>query len=288
MTFHQALKRGEAYLEGHQVPDAAIDAWYLLEYILKKQMGRQVNRSWFLLNRQEEMRKDIEDAYYKLLERRGTHMPLQYITGEQEFMGLPFLVNDKVLIPRQDTEILVEEALKAVKEGAKILDVCTGSGCIIISILKLVSGTKGMACDISGEALEVARENARRQGVAVDFRQGDLFEPVEGQFDVIVSNPPYIPTAEIEKLMEEVKFFEPRTALDGNEDGLAFYRRLAAESLRYLKDGGWLMVEIGCDQGRAVAELLRDAGFCEVEVRRDLAGLDRVVKGRLPGYELFP
>lgn len=288
MTFHQALKRGEAYLEGHQVPDAAIDAWYLLEYILKKQMGRQVNRSWFLLNRQEEMRKDIEDAYYKLLERRGTHMPLQYITGEQEFMGLPFLVNDKVLIPRQDTEILVEEALKAVKEGAKILDVCTGSGCIIISILKLVSGTKGMACDISGEALEVARENARRQGVAVDFRQGDLFEPVEGQFDVIVSNPPYIPTAEIEKLMEEVKFFEPRTALDGNEDGLAFYRRLAAESLRYLKDGGWLMVEIGCDQGRAVAELLRDAGFCEVEVCRDLAGLDRVVKGRLPGYELFP
>lgn len=288
MTFHQALKRGEAYLEGHQVPDAAIDAWYLLEYILKKQMGRQVNRSWFLLNRQEEMRKDIEDAYYKLLERRGTHMPLQYITGEQEFMGLPFLVNDKVLIPRQDTEILVEEALKAVKEGAKILDVCTGSGCIIISILKLVSGMKGMACDISGEALEVARENARRQGVAVDFRQGDLFEPVEGQFDVIVSNPPYIPTAEIEKLMEEVKFFEPRTALDGNEDGLAFYRRLAAESLRYLKDGGWLMVEIGCDQGRAVAELLRDAGFCEVEVRRDLAGLDRVVKGRLPGYELFP
>lgn len=288
MTFHQALKRGEAYLEGHQVPDAAIDAWYLLEYILKKQMGRQVNRSWFLLNRQEEMRKDIEDAYYKLLERRGTHMPLQYITGEQEFMGFPFLVNDKVLIPRQDTEILVEEALKAVKEGAKILDVCTGSGCIIISILKLVSGTKGMACDISGEALEVARENARRQGVAVDFRQGDLFEPVEGQFDVIVSNPPYIPTAEIEKLMEEVKFFEPRTALDGNEDGLAFYRRLAAESLRYLKDGGWLMVEIGCDQGRAVAELLQDAGFCEVEVRRDLAGLDRVVKGRLPGYELFP
>lgn len=282
MTLHEALRMGEAYLGEHRIPDAAIDAWYLLEYILKKSFGEQAGRAWFLMHRQEELREGDEAAYRELLERRGKHVPLQHITGEQEFMGIPFLVNDKVLIPRQDTEILVEEARKAAKEGAEVLDVCTGSGCIIVSLLKLVPGIKGTACDISGEALEVARENARKQEVAVDFRQGDLFDPVEGKFDVIVSNPPYIPTVEIEELMEEVRLFEPREALDGSEDGLAFYRRLAAESPKYLKDGGWLMVEIGCSQGGQVSELLADAGFCEVTVRKDLAGLDRVVKGRLP------
>ena len=285
MTLYQALKRGEAYLEAHQIPDAAVDAWYLLEYILKKSGGKPVNRAWFLMNRQEELRQDMEAVYQELLERRGTHVPLQHITGEQEFMGIPFLVNDKVLIPRQDTEILVEEAMKAVETGAEILDVCTGSGCIIISLLKLVSGIKGTACDISGKALEVAQENARRQGVSVDFRQGDLFEPITGKFDMIVSNPPYIPTGEIQKLMEEVRCFEPVTALDGSEDGLCFYRRLAEESPEYLKNGGWLMVEIGCDQGEEVSGLLRKAGFCQVEVKKDLAGLDRVVKGRLPMEE---
>lgn len=282
MTFQEALKRGEAYLEEHQVPDAAIDAWYLLEYAGKKKIGGQVNRAWFLMNRQSALPQDVREDYEKLLKLRGTRVPLQHITGEQEFMGIPFLVNDKVLIPRQDTEILVEEAMKAVKEGARILDVCTGSGCIIISLLKLVPGIRGTACDLSGEALQVAAENARRQEVDVDFRQGDLLEPIEGRFDVIVSNPPYIPTGEIETLMEEVRLFEPVTALDGREDGLYFYRRLAAESPEYLKAGGWLMVEIGCGQGVQVAELMRKAGFCDVAVQKDLAGLDRVVKGRLP------
>lgn len=282
MTFHEALKLGESYLEKQQIWDAAIDAWYLLEYTGKKKIGVQVDRAWFLMNRQSALPQDVWEEYQKLLERRGTHVPLQYITGEQEFMGIPFLVNDKVLIPRQDTEILVEEAMKAVKEGEEVLDVCTGSGCIIVSLLKLVPGTRGTACDISEEALEVARENAGRQKVSVRFCQGDLFEPITGKFDVIVSNPPYIPTAEIEKLMEEVRLFEPVTALDGREDGLCFYRRLAAESPEYLKPGGWLMVEIGCDQGEQVSELFREAGFCKVIVKKDLAGLDRVVKGRMP------
>lgn len=282
MTFHEALRLGEAYLEEHQIPDAAIDAWYLLEYTGKKKIGEQVNRAWFLMNRQRTLPQDVWEEYQRLLERRGTHVPLQHITGEQEFMGIPFLVNDKVLIPRQDTEILVEEAMKVIKEGSELLDVCTGSGCILVSLLKLVPGTKGTGCDISGEALQVAEENAGRQKVSVQLCQGDLFEPVTGSFDVIVSNPPYIPTAEIEKLMAEVRLFEPVTALDGREDGLYFYRRLAAESPAYLNPGGWLLVEIGCDQGEQVAELFRKAGFCEVSVKKDLAGLDRVVKGRLP------
>lgn len=281
MTFQEALKMGGAYLEERKIPDASIDAWYLLEYLLKEKGILGVNRAWFLMHRQEEITEKFFEEYRKLLERRGTHLPLQQITGEQEFMGISFLVNDRVLIPRQDTETLVEEVLKLVPAGAECLDVCTGSGCIIISLMKLVPGLRGTACDISGAALEVARENARRQGVDVDFRQGDLFGPIGGRFDVIVSNPPYIPTAEIGELMEEVRLFEPVEALDGREDGLHFYRRLAAESPEYLKDGGWLLVEIGCDQGAQVAELFRRAGFSEVTVRKDLAGLDRVVKGRL-------
>jgi len=281
MTLQEALKTGGAYLEERRIPDASIDAWYLLEYLLKENGILGVDRAWFLLHRQEEMTEKLFEGYRELLKRRGTHLPLQQITGEQEFMGIPFLVNDKVLIPRQDTEILVEEAKKTVQEGGTCLDVCTGSGCIIVSLMKLVPGLQGTACDISGEALKVAGENARRQGMDVEFLQGDLFEPVEGRFDVIVSNPPYIPTDEIENLMEEVRLFEPIEALDGREDGLYFYRRLVAESPEYLKDGGWLLVEIGCDQGAQVAELFRKAGFCAVTVRKDLAGLDRVVKGRL-------
>ena len=283
MTFQEALKMGGAYLEEKKIPDASIDAWYLLEYLLKENGISGVNRAWFLMHRQEKMAEKLIGQYRELLERRGTHLPLQQITGEQEFMGIPFLVNDRVLITRQDTEILVEEAKKAVREGGTCLDVCTGSGCIIVSLMKLVPALRGTACDISGEALEVARENARRQETDIDFRQGDLFEPIEGRFDVIVSNPPYIPTAEIGALMEEVRLFEPLVALDGREDGLYFYRRLTAESPEYLKDGGWLLVEIGCDQGVQVAELFRKAGFCEVSVRKDLAGLDRVVKGRWKG-----
>lgn len=281
MTFWEALKMGEKYLEDRKIPDAALDAWYLLEDILKKQYGERVNRAWFLLNRQGEMGEGLYAAYKQALERRGTHAPLQYITGEQEFMGIPFLVNDKVLIPRQDTEILVEEVMKAARPGMKLLDLCTGSGCIVISLVKLVSGLEATASDLSGEALETARENARRQEAEITFVQGNLFEPVKGQFDIIVSNPPYIPSADIEELMEEVRLFEPRTALDGREDGLYFYRKIIEESPGYLKEGGWLMFEIGCSQGEQVSELMRNAGFSHVAVCKDLAGLDRVVKGRM-------
>lgn len=282
MTLREALKAGEAYLAQREIPDAAIDAWYLLEYVLKREAQIRADRAWYLLHSRETLEERLWEAYRGLLDERGNHRPLQYITGEQEFMGILFFVNDKVLIPRQDTELLAEEARRRLSPGDSLLDVCTGSGCLAVSLMKLVPGIRGTACDISAEALSVARENARRQQVDVEFRQGDLFSPIEGRFDVIVSNPPYIPTGEIEGLMEEVRRFEPMLALDGSEDGLYFYRRLAAEAPDFLRDGGWLLVEIGCDQGRAVAELFEEAGFCEVNCKKDLAGLDRVVTGRRP------
>lgn len=280
MTPGEILKKGEGYLTECGIPDASIDAWYLLEYLLKQAVGAHVNRAWFLLNRQEELPEKVWQEYEELIKKRGTHMPLQHITGEQEFMGIPFIVNDKVLIPRQDTGILVEEAMKKAKAGMRVLDLCTGSGCIIISLLKLMPGLTGMASDLSAEALKIAEENARRQGVTIDFRQGDLFEPVEGSFDLIVSNPPYIPTADIQGLMEEVRIYDPMMALDGREDGLYFYRRILQEGLKYLKPGGWLMVEIGSDQGKDVSELMERAGLSEISIVKDLAGLERVVKGR--------
>ncbi len=282
MTLREALKAGEAYLAQREIPDAAIDAWYLLEYVLKREAQIRADRAWYLLHSREMLEERLWEAYRGLLDERGNHRPLQYITGEQEFMGILFFVNDKVLIPRQDTELLAEEARRRLSPGDSLLDVCTGSGCLAVSLMKLVPGIRGTACDISAEALSVARENARRQQVDVEFRQGDLFSPIEGRFDVIVSNPPYIPTGEIEGLMEEVRRFEPMLALDGSEDGLYFYRRLAAEAPDFLRDGGWLLVEIGCDQGRAVAELFEEAGFCEVNCKKDLAGLNRVVTGRRP------
>lgn len=280
MTFIEALKKGEAYLQEENISDAAIDAWYLLQYALKDEYGKSVDRTWYLMHREEEMNASQCARYQTLLNERRKHRPLQHITGEQEFMGLDFLVNDKVLVPRQDTEILVEEALKLCQPGMQILDMCTGSGCIIISLMKHGTDIQGTAADVSGEALEVAVENAARHDVMVDFRQGDLFENVDGSYDMIVSNPPYIPTSEIEKLMAEVRCFDPLAALDGKEDGLYFYREIITKGQAYLKANGWLLVEIGYDQGQQVSEMMRSADLTDVSIIKDLAGLDRVVKGR--------
>lgn len=276
MTYQEALKKAEDYLESRGIDNAPVDAWYLMEYSCK------CDRTWFLMNREKEMPGPVYARYQSLLSDRAKHIPLQHLTGEQEFMGIPFAVNENVLIPRQDTEILVEEALKVIKPGSHVLDMCTGSGCIIISLMKYKQDILGTAVDISDAALDVAKENAVRQGVCIDFRQGNLFQNVDGKYDVIVSNPPYIPTDEITKLMEEVRCHEPVGALDGKEDGLYFYRQIITKSLGFLKDGGWLLFEIGYDQGRPVSELMRSAGYSEVSVIRDLAGLDRVVKGYKP------
>lgn len=288
MRYREALKRVESRFELDGIPDAAVDAWYLLEYVLRKQMGQGVNRTWYLMHSEEEIAADVLAKYQALAEKRLERIPLQHLTGEQEFYGLPFYVNEHVLIPRQDTEILVEEALKKVRDGMRILDLCTGSGCILLSILKNRRQITGVGADISEQALEVAEKNAHRLHADAVFIHSDLFEKLQGQFDVIVSNPPYIESARIAQLMPEVREHEPHLALDGMEDGLYYYRRIIEQSPAYLKNGGHLLLETGYNQGAAVCGLLKYAGFAAVSVVSDLAGLDRVAMGTWQGKTVHP
>ena len=282
MNLREALKAGESYLAEKGVADAATDAWYLMAYSMKEEFGAALDKTWYLMHWEEPMLPAQYARYQSLLAVRGKRIPLQHITGEQEFMGFSFLVSDKVLIPRQDTETLVEEALKKLKPGMRVLDMCTGSGCIIVSLMKLLPGITGVASDVSKEALAVAQANAEKLGTCVDFRQGDLFEPVAGRFDLVISNPPYIPTKEIDRLMSEVRFYDPLRALDGGSDGLDFYRKLVTESREYLQPGGWLMVEIGCEQGTAVSHMMHSTDYQNIYTVKDLAGLCRVVAGQWP------
>ena len=273
MTLREAWNLGKKRLTAAEVPDADLDAWYLLEWCTG------VSRSHYLAYPDEIISHDQEEQYRASLVKRERRIPLQQITGEQEFMGLSFYVNEHVLIPRQDTEILVEETAKFLRDGMQFLDLCTGSGCILLSLLHLKPGVEGTGVDLSPEALKVAEKNRERLGAKAALIQSDLFDKIESAFDVIVSNPPYIKRAEIETLMDEVRLHEPYMALDGHEDGLYFYRKIAEEAPKYLRAGGGLFLEIGCDQGACVAELLRQQGFTDVKVVKDLAGLDRVVEG---------
>lgn len=273
MTYREAILLGESILQKAKIVDAKNDAWLLLA------MACRINHTYYYVHMDEEMSQEQIREYQALLSKRAERIPLQYIVGEQEFMGLKFRVNSNVLIPRQDTETLVEEALKVIEPGMRVLDMCTGSGCIIISILKNTTNVDGAACDISKQALNVAKENARLNGVFVDFERSDLFEHVDEMYDVIVSNPPYIRSDEIPHLMPEVSVFEPHEALDGSEDGLLFYRRIIKDCRANLKPQGRLLFEIGCDQGRQVSEMMQFAGFSDVHVIKDLAGNDRVVSG---------
>ena len=220
MKYEEARKWAEDILMQAEVPDAGLDAWYLLEYAVASVEKRQTGRGWYLMNRDTAMEEKTFRYYTELVRKRCTRIPLQHLTGEQEFFGYTFSVNEQVLIPRQDTEILVEEALKRAKEGMALLDMCTGSGCILISILKNVQKARGTGVDLSAAALEVARENAQKLQTEAEFIQSDLFEQVEGKYDMLVSNPPYIQTQVIEELMPEVREHEPRLALDGMADGL--------------------------------------------------------------------
>ncbi len=275
MTYREALNLGEKVLETASIVEAKLDAWLLLEMVCK------IDRSFYYLHMEDDLLEEQVSEYEIALKKRAEHVPLQYIVGETEFMGLKFKVNSSVLIPRQDTETLVEEALKVITPGMRVLDLCTGSGCIIVSILHNVADVEGYAIDISKQALNVAKENAKLNGVAVNFERSDLFDNVTGTFDVIVSNPPYIPSLEVVKLMPEVGSFEPLEALDGKEDGLYFYREIIASCKEYLKPEGRILFEIGYDQGEAVRAMLLDAGFKEVCVIKDLAHNDRVVTGML-------
>ncbi len=275
MTYREALNLGEKVLSLANIEDRRNDAWLLLSMVCK------MDRSFYYLHMEEDLPEEQLREYEIALKKRAEHVPLQYIVGETEFMGLKFKVNSNVLIPRQDTETLVEEALKVVKQGMRILDLCTGSGCIIISILHNVTDVEGYAIDISKQALNVAKENAKLNDVSVMFERSDLFDNVTGTFDIIVSNPPYIRTEEIVKLMPEVQTFEPMEALDGKEDGLYFYREIVAKCKDYLNPDGRILFEIGYDQGEDVSALLREAGFKDVQVIKDLAQNDRVVTGML-------
>ena len=274
-SYDTLLKWGTDELTAHSVDNASVDAWYLLEHIYG------ISRVDFLIRRNDpfdEVQMKQSADYQALIHRRSEGYPVQYLTGSTEFMGLPFFVNESVLIPRQDTEVLVETALAMMKPECRLLDMCTGSGCILLSLAKLGTVAEGVGVDISEGALQVAERNRENLGLPqVRLVHSNLFESVEGVFDMIVSNPPYIPTEDIEDLMREVRDHEPHLALDGSKDGLLFYRKLAEESGRYLVPGGSLLFEIGYDQGKAVSQLLDQAGFKDIHVKKDLAGLDRVV-----------
>lgn len=273
MTYRELFEYGKKQLEDAGIEETALDARLLLEYICHTDRNA-------LLVHGDSVRSNLEEQFYRMvIEKRAQRIPLQHITGQQEFMGLTFKVNEHVLIPRQDTEILVEEAMRYLSDGMRILDICTGSGCILLSLLKYSNECEGLGVDISDDALAVARENAQNLGLETEFRHSDLLEKVEGKFDMIVSNPPYIETTVIDTLMPEVREHEPMLALDGREDGLYFYRRIVEQCTSYMTRGARLFFEIGYDQGEAVKDMMIHKGFCEVEIIKDYAGLDRVVTG---------
>ena len=276
MIYREAIVLGEKNLQQADIADAKTDSWLLLA------MACKIDHTYYYMHIDEEMSEEQVREFEVLIRKRAERVPLQYITGEQEFMGLTFHVNSNVLIPRQDTETLVEEALKVIKLGMKVMDMCTGSGCVLISILKNAHDVEGIGYDISKQAINVAKENAKFNEVPAVFERSDLFEDVvENDFDVIVSNPPYIPTDVVATLMPEVSQFEPREALDGKGDGLYFYSKILEQCKNYMKQDGYILFEIGCEQGDAVSTMMRLAGFSEVRVIKDLARNDRVVMGHL-------
>jgi release factor glutamine methyltransferase len=278
MTYRECYEKGSRILNEAGIEESTLDARLLLEAVCG------TNRNDLLVHGEQPVEPEAEEKYFGWIGKRAGRIPLQQLTGEQDFMGLTFTVNENVLIPRQDTEILVEEVLKELHDGMRILDMCTGSGCILLSLLHYSNDCEGLGVDLSAEALEVAGRNVLKvltpeKAEHAHFLQSDLFEKVEGKFEIIVSNPPYIASAEVEKLMPEVRDHEPRMALDGTEDGLHFYRRIIEEAGKHLVSSGMLFLEIGYDQGQAVSELMRTEGYCEVQVVQDYAGLDRVVLG---------
>lgn len=285
-TYKQCYAWGLDVLMKAGVADARIDARFLLEYICHTTQHDLILHGDRLVTDKEQA------AYEAFILQRARRIPLQHIIGRQAFMGFDFQVNSHVLIPRQDTEVLVETALDFVKPGMSILDMCTGSGCILLSLLALAGerteSLRGIGVDISTEALQVAAENLERISAqcgrrpAAEFVQSDLFNGLADKglcFDMIVSNPPYIASKVIETLEPEVRLHEPMGALDGRADGLFFYRHIVAECKPFLKKGGALLFEIGHDQGTAVSDLMKEAGFTGIIVKRDYAGLDRIVYG---------
>ena len=313
-TYKEAYLWGSNKLQEADIIEYELDARLLLEGIC------HTGRTDLLVHGDRELTEEQLAEYEKQIEKRSCRIPLQHIQGMTEFMGLSFHVNENVLCPRQDTEVLVEEVLRNLHDGMRILDMCTGSGCILLSLLHYSNNCVGVGVDFSKEALEVAQENEKlvfgrnKESLTLDLtdqqelmesqveRQelmesqelsgdlglckpniswihSDLFDRVSGKYEIIVSNPPYIPTKVVDTLMPEVREHEPRMALDGMEDGLFFYRKIVDRSVDYLSGGGMLFFEIGCDQAADVSHMMEEKGFREVQVVKDFAGLDRVVFG---------
>ena len=274
MQYQEIYKQGVSALEQAGIEEAALDARLLLEAVCG------TDRTALYAHGEKELTKEEKKRYLEQIKCRTERIPLQHILGETEFMGLTFLVNKDVLCPRPDTEVLVEEVLKHLHDGMRILDIGTGSGCILLSLLHYSNDCTGIGIDISEKALQVAKANAKRFSIEqAHFVESNLFDKAEGRFEIVVSNPPYIKRDEIEHLMPEVKDHEPHLALDGGEDGLFFYREITEKARDYLPGGGMLFYEIGCKQGEAVSEIMRECGFREVEIVKDFSGLDRVVFG---------
>lgn len=325
MTIREVLTNIRERLQNAGIEDFEYESWAFLDWKL------HIDRAEFYMNPNGEVKDELLEELESVLKQREQRVPLQYLMGECEFMGYGFYVDERVLIPRQDTECLVELAVESIRKkeveigqkrnlsevdysgdtakkdivefyenhgmqrfethGAdnrkpeqkstkvKVLDLCTGSGCIGISVAKLCPDSEVTLADISEGALSVAKKNAQNLEADVTLIKGNLFENIKGRFDYILSNPPYIPSEVIEGLMPEVKEHEPRLALDGEADGLSFYRKIINEAPDYLNPDGRIYFEIGAEQGEDLTRLMNERGFSKVKVHKDLAGLDRIVTG---------
>lgn len=275
-TTLKILSWTKEYFAAKGIENARLEA----EWLLCAATG--LDRVGLYLNFDKPLNSAELAVFRSMVSRRARREPLQHILGTQEFCGLEFEVSPDVLIPRHDTETLVTEALIRASEARSILDIGSGSGCIAVALAKRLQDAKLTAIDISTTALELAKRNADRNGVIIEFLHGSLLDPVKGRcFDLIVSNPPYIPSCDIERLEPEVRDWDPRCALDGGKDGLDIYRILIPSALRFLNPGGWLLVEVGVGQAREVAELFYAVeGYYDVIAAHDPAGIERVVGAR--------
>ena len=282
MTVKEVREKIQKRLQKAGIEDFEYEVWMLLEWKLG------IGRAEYFMDPDREIPDKAWMSLNEVLRERERRVPLQYLMGSCEFMGYTFEVDERVLIPRQDTECLVELAVEKIRQtlreqaSCQVLDLCTGSGCIGISVKLLCPEAEVTLSDVSEGALDVAKKNAWNLGASVRTIESDLFENIQGSYDYILSNPPYIPSRVIEGLMPEVREFEPRIALDGTEDGLYFYRAIAEDAVGYLRPGGWLIFEIGQEQGEDLLSILREQGFENTEIKKDLAGLDRIAVGRWP------
>lgn len=291
MNIKEFLLYATETLKNSDIETPALEAGVMLCHVLT------CGRAYLYTHNDRVLRQDELEELEAFLQKRAANVPLQYLLGETEFMSLTFKVSPAVLIPRQDTEILAEKCIELLRDriklsneensiirSVKILDMCTGSGCIAVSIAHYCPESRVVACDVSRSALEVAKSNSERAGVQnrLEFRCGDLFEVLDGEerFELIVSNPPYIETETVSGLQTEVRDHEPYIALDGGADGLNFYRKIVAEAPKFLIRGGHLAFEIGYNQAESVSRLM-EKDFEEITVLKDLGGNDRVVYGKL-------